>query len=63
MLPMHSKFQAYRRDMQYSPGWFLYQYVPETRVGKDPENFLKSFFVNLAYLAEVERRVEAKIAG
>ncbi|CAF9906144.1 hypothetical protein IMSHALPRED_004100 [Imshaugia aleurites] len=63
MLPMHSKFQAYRRDMQYSPGWFLYQYVPERRVGKDPEHFLKSFFVNLAYLAEVERRVEAKIAG
>ena len=37
MIPAYSPFQAYDPEIQYSPGSFLHQYVPEKHVSKEAE--------------------------
>ena len=38
VMPIRSSFQAYHPEVQYSPGWFNYQYRPQKYLNKDAES-------------------------
>lgn len=61
MMPTYLHLQPYYPNLQYSPGWVLYQYVAEKHVGKgaDPKH-LNSLS---ALLSEAERTFSALLVG
>ena len=41
MMPVYSLFQAYDTGIQYSPGSFLFKYIPEKQIGEDTDPWRK----------------------
>ena len=37
MMPLYTHFEAYQPEIQFSPGSFSHQYLPQNYVGKAPE--------------------------
>lgn len=63
MMPVYTHLQAYNTNIQYSPGWFKYQYKPENHVGKDAGPQHDNVLVNSTYSSEAGTAIRAQLAG
>ena len=62
-MPVYSRFEAYHPEIQYSPGSFFHQYIPEKQVGEDTESEVKHLAAILTPLSEAEKTAGGNSAG
>lgn len=61
--PVYTHLQAYNPNIQYSPGWFLHQYVPKRRVGTNADTQDTHVVVDSKYLSEIAKAFDAQHDG
>ncbi len=61
MMPMYSQFQAYTPEIPFSPGAFLFQYVPEEHVDKAADLQHQYLAIDQTALSQARAIIDAEL--
>lgn len=63
MMPAYSHLRAYNPNIQYGPGWFIYQYVLEEHVGTQADSRHEDLVAGSKALSEVAGLFGGRLPG